>query len=524
MAADEEKLDPKKQAEQVEDLQKEEKKEDVFKNSDGMNETREMWKQINENRNEKIAFKNKVLGNALSGFAKHAEEKDQEFKHDASVHLERDKSLNSVGSIDESQAKKEETKEEEVRVLKNDIQENELNRLNPNVIENKALDSKPLDKIAPEYLKNEESNKTFETGVLESKQFEKSPDKENIVEGEVLKSTDVAGADTEVVHDKIMDKTNKLISEELKNLDIDANKAEDLLGNVENSGETFFDVLSEAGISKQKFYFILSAGLIVIFIILFFIFGGFDLFKSIVPRQDPVVDVVEPPVEIPVEIVPVIDKEAYSYVLSAFEFASEFSPEITNDYIFKYGSDSAITSAYVWGDEYNALRIDLIYYLNLVDQMQTIYSIDVYNLLADTTMRRQVLEEFLNEFKNIILEAETSLAQIDVILANYSAYDSDLNAKINFYEENYFTALDNFKGVEAYENLELFIEFSQDYSEIKAYNSAYTELYSMISSILNLLKPRYDDIVLNKEALIKGIRVFDVPDSDLDVIIPVSRN
>ena len=40
----------------------------------------------------------------------------------------------------------------------------------------------------------------------------------------------------------------------------------------------------------------------------------------------------------------------------------------------------------------------------------------------------------------------------------------------------------------------------------------------MYVNALTVSIPRYNDIKANKEALIKGVRVFDIPGSDIDAI------
>ena len=44
-------------------------------------------------------------------------------------------------------------------------------------------------------------------------------------------------------------------------------------------------------------------------------------------------------------------------------------------------------------------------------------------------------------------------------------------------------------------------------------------ILNMINNVLEFSKPRYEDISLNKEALIEGIHVIDVKGSDIDVFI-----
>ena len=60
-----------------------------------------------------------------------------------------------------------------------------------------------------------------------------------------------------------------------------------------------------------------------------------------------------------------------------------------------------------------------------------------------------------------------------------------------------------------------------DANELKAYYNAYRIVLDLCIAYLDLLEPRYQDIVANTEALIKGIRIFDVPASDIEAILPI---
>ncbi|MDA1060942.1 MAG: hypothetical protein O3B47_04070, partial [bacterium] len=48
--------------------------------------------------------------------------------------------------------------------------------------------------------------------------------------------------------------------------------------------------------------------------------------------------------------------------------------------------------------------------------------------------------------------------------------------------------------------------------------SIHTSVREMYVNALTVSIPRYNDIKANKEALIKGVRVFDIPGSDIDAI------
>ena len=67
--------------------------------------------------------------------------------------------------------------------------------------------------------------------------------------------------------------------------------------------------------------------------------------------------------------------------------------------------------------------------------------------------------------------------------------------------------------------MQIFLEYSRYSTEIKADFNAKKTILNMINNVLKFLKPRYEDISLNKEALIEGVHVIDVKGSDIDIFI-----
>ncbi|MDX9970873.1 MAG: hypothetical protein RBS56_03110 [Candidatus Gracilibacteria bacterium] len=275
-----------------------------------------------------------------------------------------------------------------------------------------------------------------------------------------------------------------------------------------DSGEGFFDVLAEAGISKSLFFWIVGGFLVIIIAIVFFIFGGYSLIfgkNNDTPSEDK-----------PIVSESVVGDE--SSLIGAIDVG-----EVSSDNAYLNGSLSGVSASFVIGDEYNSRRVDLVYYLELLSQMQNVYRVDVYSYLDRNSQRRESLNDLLDDMRGLLEDADVSIVALNRTLNNLDASYKPLLEKRDNYENSFFNSVDTFKGSEAYDNLEFFIEFSQDAIAVKAYFSAYSSILDSISKMVSLLSPRYDDIVVNKEALIKGIRVFDIPESDIEAIIPLNR-
>lgn len=341
--------------------------------------------------------------------------------------------------------------------------------------------------------------------ILEAKEekpefFKPKVEKAEVLEAEVVKEVPKA-VEPEVVEDVLPIDTG-----------IDEEDEED------EFRENFWDILEQAGISKRLLVWLITGFSIIILFILFLLFGGLGWFGG-----DGETKMVERVVEVDDDVVVGTDQSGIGSIISSYVFGLEYADqgEIKADPISKWGIISGIDAGYLWGDEYNSRRVDLIYYVELVRRMQSIYETDVYALLDRTTDRRGELNLFLDELLSLIEEAETSLVQVEKILTVYEEVYPSVLDKRELYEESFFLSMDTLRGQEAYENLEFFIEYAKDEHELKAYFNAYSTIMDMLTFSQSLLKPMYDDVLVNKEALIKGIRVFDVPGSDIEAIEPL---
>jgi hypothetical protein len=182
-----------------------------------------------------------------------------------------------------------------------------------------------------------------------------------------------------------------------------------------------------------------------------------------------------------------------------------------------------ISSAYNVGVVTDPYRADFVSYLNLLRDMQNIYDIDLYALMDLSVNRREALDAHLQEMYDLLMKADLYLAKINEDLVRLDLKFSTVADDSAVYEESFFTSLDDLTGVDGYENLNLFIGAEQNVVKIRALYNAYDLISQKITNSLEFLTPRYEDIVANKAALIEGIKVFDLPGSDIDAIISIQK-
>jgi len=214
-------------------------------------------------------------------------------------------------------------------------------------------------------------------------------------------------------------------------------------------------------------------------------------------------------------------------VLASYVVGLEYSlPEVQgwSELINQYGTSDGPFASFSLGFSDTTYLERFVYYVALVREMENFYSIDIYTFLDQSINRTESLQNFMDSMYSLILEGDTALAEIDKLLLNFNDDYSKSVAIMNSEEALFYTNLNNLLGEEAYVDLQKFIMSSQDSSEFKAYYKAYIKISEKLKNQISILKPRYDDILINKDALIKGLRVFDIPSSDIKTIIPLNRD
>ncbi len=272
--------------------------------------------------------------------------------------------------------------------------------------------------------------------------------------------------------------------------------------------EDFWDILEQAGITKRTFFWVIGVFISIICLFVFLVFGGGSIFSG---SGDVVLDV--PDVVDDVEITELSDSSAGDLVDSSFVFGNEVSGT----------EDNPLDVVYFIGDDLNVHREHIIYYVDLLRRMQSMYENDIYAVLDNSIDRRKKIDDFLTEMAGLIDESELAIERINLQMDNFSDLYSSVSDQRDIYEENFFNYMDSLSGSEANESLRLFVGFGQDSLELKAFFNAYSTVLDMTKNSLKVLNPRYNDILVNKEAIIKGVRVFDVLDSDIDAIIPLDE-
>lgn len=284
----------------------------------------------------------------------------------------------------------------------------------------------------------------------------------------------------------------------------------------------FFKVLESAGITKRKIVVFASLFAVAVIALLFFVFGWY---KILIFWGD---DVPEMPASEDVEEAGEtgnIPDDSFGNIfgiVSSYIFGLEYQPAVENitaEPITTWGSLAGLDASFVFGEMGDFKKHRFSEYAELIRSLKNISETDVYKLLDLAVDRRAAINDHLNLMKELISKAESTAvfieSEIEMVRAEYML----LNDQRAVYEEQFFSEVQAMNGDSAYNSMEKFVDSSKQVVALKAYFSANQSILKLVNDYRNVLEPRYRDISVNIEALIKGVKVFEIPQSNIDAII-----
>lgn len=330
----------------------------------------------------------------------------------------------------------------------------------------------------------------------------KDPTPEPVVEVVEVKRSDSAKK-VERGPKKVAKKT-KVVSKSVSKVSVEVPVKQEQ-PQVQEFKEDLWDILAQAGITKKRIVWGVVVFVLIIFVLYFFVFNDEGV---------SIPDVVD----VPGEVVELSSPSASENIITSYLLGLEFSTTSEATIYEKTALDDALM---IGGSESDSERF--VEYVAVLRSLQNIYDTDVYALLDRTLDRRGEIEVHLREMNDLLLEAETIFNEINLILNSLDEAYGVVGLNRDNAENQFFNSAEGLYGEETYRELGVFVDASQEGVEIKAYFNAYKILRDMYLNSINVLTPRYEDILVNKEAIIKGIRIFDIPGSDIETIIRLSE-
>lgn len=309
--------------------------------------------------------------------------------------------------------------------------------------------------------------------------------------------------------------------------------------------QKFVKILRMAGIGKKAFFSCFVVILLGAGIILFFSSGGnfsnisgtvqkvFSKIRSTFSRETgediqgeekPPVQTVFTPVHLGLETAfsAGVHKGLKSRISSVY-----MSPSLQNAYRFGFlnipsevlsGTEDIFDIAYYYG--YRGPPSDrFAQYIFVLGAIQSALNTDVLALLDQTGNRSGVLENHIRELDQLLFTAQQMSSFIGQEMATFKGQFDSLKDLKRQAEKDFFLSVDVFEGSSARDDLEGFIKHGQDMVDLKARNLALNKAQTLYKSALRKLDANIRDLKANREALIKGVQVVDIQNSDLNIIL-----
>ena len=163
----------------------------------------------------------------------------------------------------------------------------------------------------------------------------------------------------------------------------------------------------------------------------------------------------------------------------------------------------------------------LVQYIADFRRLQNAYAADINELLNKSTDRRSRLRGHVALLKKLHGEGAAALEKINLQLAIIKSQYEQKNKLQQETDVNFFEQLNAYNAATAQNTLEQFIEISREIVSLRARFKPLQKVQGWFEQGLPKIQNRIKDIELNEEALVKGIKVYDVRGSDLQLIVPV---
>jgi len=219
---------------------------------------------------------------------------------------------------------------------------------------------------------------------------------------------------------------------------------------------------------------------------------------------------------------PAVNTGAMSGVVASYIFGLEFN-DLNVVRPNEWGGYSGLEASFVFGDTGSEMSSQFVKDVELLRSMDNVFNTDVYDFVNMHVDRRGALDLYLTQLADLIEQGNNSLLYLEDSMESLKIqYDQTAEQRDN-YENEFFAQLDVLNAEPAYENMQYFLDFSKSATDLRVYYNSQEQLRDMFQSALSFLEPRYQDVFINQDAILKGVHVFDVSGSEIDAILSVEE-
>ncbi len=180
-------------------------------------------------------------------------------------------------------------------------------------------------------------------------------------------------------------------------------------------------------------------------------------------------------------------------------------------------TQSGIAASYIFGFRGQSLQRLEVYVQNIF-QIQNILNTDIAALLDAQKDRKPVLDALIESFDNLIKVSQENAAFVTKEVITMRELDNSLRSQLAAKEKQFTSSLSQFLPQDSSKQLDEYTKLAKEESEMKAQLGAMAKIDKYYQVGMVKLLARIRDIKANQDALIKGVKVFDIKNSDLKII------
>jgi hypothetical protein len=284
-------------------------------------------------------------------------------------------------------------------------------------------------------------------------------------------------------------------------------------------------LLAEANLTPRHLKFCCGGVVFVIFVIILAFVVGPKLLKNGLPffgndsGDQPVVEDTTPPVED--SVTPPIDNTPPAQQTGpVWVDPSVYSGLLLSEPVPLPVGETGVNVGVSLGEE-SPITAESQFQLFLSDfeALYNLYYVDVTALLNGSNDRAQTLDDHIQTLRDHYNKSATHYQAVVDIKAQLKIKYDGIELEKQTAETQFFAEMKAFDGPSAEEALAQFVELKQQQVELKAHYFAFGQLEYKYETVLDSLLPRISDLEINREALIAGVQVVDILNSDLDLIL-----
>ena len=165
----------------------------------------------------------------------------------------------------------------------------------------------------------------------------------------------------------------------------------------------------------------------------------------------------------------------------------------------------------------------LSYFVRTYRKIRNLYNTDLFNYLSVIPDRKKGYDQFVIQLKGSFEELKIANEDIQQEIAQLKARSDSLTQQTTELENQFFGDLDELKSENLPDTLQAFQEISQKKTIVLSELKARESIAAKLGKAIPLVEAKIKAIELNQDPFVKGVKVVDFDNVDLDLVVQ-SRN